>query len=134
MNEPQELGPERHTPPAGFIYLLHWYDRKGRIEHYVGWTSVLEARLKAHYGDAGGCPTTRKYRRAGMRGRLVRLWRGTVWGERTLQQTLDFPEDCPLCRGEVMENIPCEGWIEADCSPTGPIKAWNRGSNEVGMK
>jgi hypothetical protein len=128
MGESRDSEEEIAPPKAGFIYLLHWYDRKGRVEHYIGWTRDLEARLKCHYGESGGCPTTKKYRRAGLRGKLARLWRGTVWGERKLQQTLDFPTDCPICRGELIENVPCEGWVKADTPPTGPLKAWNRGS------
>ncbi len=113
------------APPAGFIYLLHWRGPGGRVEHYVGWTRNLEARLKCHFSDRGGCPTTRRYRRGGMRGRFVRLWRGTMWGERKLQQTLEFPRDCPVCRGERIEHVACEGWVEADAAPTGPLQPWN---------
>jgi hypothetical protein len=106
--------PDSPSPPEGFIYLLHWYHRSGRVEHYIGWTQDLEARLKAHYSGSGGCPTTRRYRRASMRGKLVRLWRGTMWGERKLQQALSFPLDCPVCRGHSVETVPCEGRIEAE--------------------
>lgn len=106
-------GSERPDPLDGFIYLLHWRHRSGRVEHYVGWTRNLEARLKAHYSGSGGCPTTRRFRRAGMRGRLVRLWRGTMWGERRMQQTLIFPVDCPICCDCEIETVRCEGRIEA---------------------
>src|SRR5438128_566262 len=128
MNEKSDLTGETTSPPAGFIYLLHWRNREGRVEHYVGWTQDLEARLKAHCSDSGGCPTTRQYRQAGMRGVLVRLWRGNVWGERKLQQTLDFPDDCPVCCGRKAEPVACEGWVAADSSPPGPLKDWNRRS------
>lgn len=114
------------SPADGFIYLLHWRDRDGRVEHYVGWTQDLEARLKAHFSDSGGCPTTRRYRKAGMRGALARLWRGTIWGERLLQQTLEFPQNCPICCGGTVGPVACEGWIQADASPPGPLKPWNR--------
>ena len=98
--------------PDGFVYLLHWQHRSGRIEHYVGWTQDLETRLKAHSSGSGGCPTTRRYRRAGMRGRLVRLWSGTVRDERHLQQTLNFPLDCPICCGNPIDTVGCEGRAE----------------------
>ncbi len=110
--------PERALPHRlreGFIYLLHWCSRNGSVEHYVGWTQDLEARLKAHYSDSGGCPTTRRHRRAGMRGTLVRLWRGTTVGERWLQQTLVFPVDCPICCSHEIETVRCEGRVPADC-------------------
>lgn len=97
---------------VGFLYLLHWRDRSGRVEHYIGWTQNLEARMKAHSSASGGCPTTRRFRRTGMRGRLVRLWRGTTRGERRLQQTLTFPLDCPLCCGREVDTVPCEGYID----------------------
>jgi len=102
--------PERALS-EGFIYLLHWSHRAGRIEHYIGWTQDLEARMKAHASGSGGCPTTRNYRRAAMRGRLVRLWRGTMVDERTLQHTLTFPVDCPICCGIEVETVRCEGKI-----------------------
>ena len=103
---------------AGFIYLLHWQDRKGRVEHYIGWTTHLEGRLKQHFSDSGGCPTTRGYRRAGMGGRFVRLWEGTMQAERLLQQTLLFPKDCPLCSGRAVREVACEGWIDTEDLPT----------------
>lgn len=106
-----------NSQTEGFVYLLHWTHRSGRVEHYIGWTSDLEARLKCHYSGSGGCPTTRRFRRAGMRGRLVRLWRGTLSGERTLQQTLTFPADCPVCCGREIDTVRCEGRIPAE-SPT----------------
>jgi hypothetical protein len=97
----------------GFLYLLHWQDRTGRVEHYIGWTTDLEARLKQHFSQSGGCPTTRRYRREGMGGRLARLWKGTMQGERWLQQTLLFPTDCPVCAGTAVREVACEGWIDA---------------------
>lgn len=113
--------------PGGHIYLLHFQDRKGRVEHYVGWTRHLEARLYRHFSGSGGCPTTTRYRRQGLRGRMVRLWEGTQWGERLLQQTLEFPQDCPVCCGREIENVTCEGWLAVDTAPTGPLKDWNLG-------
>jgi len=112
----------------GFIYLLHWQDRTGRVEHYVGWTTDLEARLKQHFSQCGGCPTTRGYRRQGMGGRLVRLWRGTMQGERFLQQSLLFPTDCPVCAGRAVRDVACEGWIDYEVisgSPDGPSCSTN---------
>ena len=102
------------TLPEGFVYLLHWSHRTGRVEHYVGWSRDLEARMKAHASGSGGCPTTRRYRRAGMRGRLVRLWRGTMSDERTRHQTLTFPLDCPICCGLELDTVRCEGEIDGD--------------------
>ena len=108
---------------AGFIYLLHWQDRKGRVEHYVGWTTDLEGRLKQHFSQCGGCPTTRRYRRQGMGGRLVRLWEGTMQAERLLQQTLTFPPDCPVCSGRAVRDVACEGWVDAEDSQSERQKA-----------
>ena len=118
-------------PLAGHIYLLHFQDRKGRVEHYVGWTRALEPRLYRHFCGSGGCPTTARYRKQGMRGALVRLWEGTVWGERLLQQTLEFPQDCPVCCGAPLGDISCEGWVTTDTPPTGPLKPWNHGMREM---
>ena len=97
----------------GFIYLLHWQDRTGRVQHYVGWTTRLETRLKQHFSPNGGCPTTRCYRRQGMGGRLVRLWQGTMREERYLQQSLRFPGDCPVCAGMSVREVACEGRVDA---------------------
>jgi len=110
----RSASPAESRLPEGFIYLLHWRHRTGRVEHYIGWTRDLEARMRAHASGSGGCPTTRGYRRAGMRGRLVRLWRGTMSDERTLQQTLTFPLDCPICCGTDIDTVRCEGKIDTD--------------------
>jgi predicted GIY-YIG superfamily endonuclease len=80
----------------GTVYLLHYAEPLGRLQHYVGWTSDLDQRLRQH-ASGDGSTITARFHQAGTPFVLARTWPGTRQLERKIKQ--GGPANyCPLCR------------------------------------
>jgi predicted GIY-YIG superfamily endonuclease len=60
----------------GTIYLLHFDQRLGRNQHYLGWTMNPDQRLEDHRAGRGG-KTTARFRAAGIGFELAARWSGS---------------------------------------------------------
>jgi hypothetical protein len=84
--------------PVGVIYLAHLDERIGSgAQHYLGWTSNLEAREEAHR-NGRGAKLLREARRLGVDWRVVRTWDGkTRTDERGMKRGGSLARFCPQC-------------------------------------
>lgn len=83
------------------VYLLH-FDRpishRHTAQHYLGWTTDLETRLKQHRQGTGArlCEVAKERR---INFRLARTWEGDRQRERDLKLQKNGRKLCPICRG-----------------------------------
>ena len=68
----------------GTIYLLHFDQKIGRSQHYLGWTRNLDQRLEDHRAGRGG-KTTARFRAAGIGFKLAAQWSGSPDDEKRLK-------------------------------------------------
>jgi predicted GIY-YIG superfamily endonuclease len=95
---------------AGTVYLIH-FDRpigdpgnpRGQAQHYLGWTSDLEARLEAHR-SGNGSRLMEVIAERGIGWRLARTWHGDRGLERKLKDRHNSPKLCPICQQERREH------------------------------
>jgi predicted GIY-YIG superfamily endonuclease len=75
---------------AGTVYLLHYAEPLGVVQHYLGWTTNLPQRLQNH-ANGRGSATTARFHAAGIPFALARIWTGTRQLERQLKKTGESP-------------------------------------------
>jgi predicted GIY-YIG superfamily endonuclease len=82
----------------GAVYLLH-FERpyRGRMRHYLGWTTNLENRIRNHRQGTAGSVTTKLAFDQGITFELVRTWPGGPALERHLKAQGAQTNACPLC-------------------------------------
>lgn len=81
-------------------YLLHFETPFHHARHYVGWSSNIALRLRAH--EAGNsAKLIHAISVAGIRFQVVRLWLDTDRTfERRLHNRHNSPRECPVCSGK----------------------------------
>ncbi len=101
----------------GTVYLLHFEipyvsqrdtyyvgeetrhgNRRKVVQHYIGWTDDLEARLKEHR-SGNGARLMSAVQRAGINWECVRTWVGTIRKEKELKRRKKAAAFCPICNG-----------------------------------
>jgi len=88
------------------VYLIH-FDRpigdldnpRGQAQHYLGFTTDLDARLEAHR-TGNGSAIMAAVSRAGVDWTVSRTWKGSRDLERRLKNQHNSPRLCPICRGD----------------------------------
>jgi putative endonuclease len=88
---------------AGTVYLIHFArplgdleNPRGQAQHYLGWSSDPEARVREH-GNGNGAAIMRAVRDCGIRFQIVRTWSGSRELERRIKNRKEAPALCPLC-------------------------------------
>lgn len=81
----------------GMVYLLHFERRYHHAGHYMGWTTNLEERLKAH-ASGNGSRLVDVVTEAGIGWELARVWAGGRELERKLKAQHHGPRLCPICQ------------------------------------
>lgn len=84
----------------GTIYLLHFDQRIGRSQHYLGWTRNLDQRLDDHRAGRGG-KTTARFRAAGIGFELAAQWPGSPEDEKRLKNK-SLRSLCAICKERTM--------------------------------
>jgi predicted GIY-YIG superfamily endonuclease len=84
----------------GTIYLLHFDQKIGRSQHYLGWTSNLDHRLEDHRAGRGG-KTTARFRAAGIGFELAAQWSGSQDDEKRLKNK-SLRSLCAICKDKTM--------------------------------
>lgn len=102
---------DRCGPDAeGMVYLLHFNrpigdlsNPRGRAQHYLGWTTNLEGRLKARAGGNGHARILEVLAERGIGFTLVRTWAGPQSLERKLKRQHNSPRFCYICNPALNE-------------------------------
>lgn len=90
---------DRRDNVPGTVYLLHFDRAYGRSQHYLGWTSDLDARIEAHrHGQ--GARLLAVITEAGIGFELVATWDGTRNDERRRKRQKHHWRWCPVCRAD----------------------------------
>lgn len=84
----------------GTIYLLHFDQRIGRSQHYLGWTRNLDQRLDDHRAGRGG-KTSARFRAAGIGFELAAQWPGSPEDEKRLKNK-SLRSLCAICKERTM--------------------------------
>lgn len=82
--------------PKGTIYLLHFNRAYHHAQHYIGWTTDLDERLKQHFSGAGARLLS-VVTAAGISCEVVRTWMGSRSVERRLKNQKNARRLCPVC-------------------------------------
>jgi len=87
------------------VYLLH-FDRpyKGKMRHYLGFTTDLDNRLENHRKGTA-CVTTKRAFDRGIGFVLVRTWFGPVRLERSIKRH-GVVRSCPICTPSSAATLP----------------------------
>lgn len=89
----------RHGHVIGFVYLVHFKRRCHGAQHYMGFSTNVEQRLKEHRAGRGA-PLLRAVTAKGIPWRMVRLWRDKDgFFEQRLKRNYALRELCPACSG-----------------------------------
>ena len=88
------------TPRVGTVYLIHFETKLHHAQHYLGFTTNLEERLKRH-ASGNGSKLMHAVSQAGITWKVTRLWENVPqsW-ERELKQSKNTPCLCPECAGK----------------------------------
>ena len=92
----------------GFVYLLHFEEKYGHCQHYLGWASKggLKNRIQQHR-DGIGSKLTIAFYDAGIPFRVARVWRhATKLQEKRIRDKANNPKLCPICAKEGREVTP----------------------------
>ncbi|MBZ5613401.1 MAG: hypothetical protein LAO23_05280 [Acidobacteriia bacterium] len=84
----------------GTIYLLHFDQKIGRSQHYLGWTRNLDQRLDDHRTGRGG-KTTARFRAAGIGFELAAQWSGSPDDEKRFKNR-SLRSLCSICKEKTM--------------------------------
>lgn len=86
----------RRQQPTGTIYLLHFLSPYKHAQHYLGWTTDLDERLRQHFTGTGA-RLLQVVTAAGISCEVTRTWTGTRTLERQLKNQKNSRRLCPLC-------------------------------------
>jgi hypothetical protein len=82
----------------GTIYLLHFEREVLGTQHYIGWASDLDRRIRDHRTGYKGSELTNAAHRAGIDFVVARTWQGNKYKEGRLDRTGGGGRWlCPLC-------------------------------------
>ena len=89
----------RHGHIIGSVYLVHFARRYRGAQHYLGFSTDIPARVKAHCAGRGA-PLLGAVTRKGIPWRVSRTWkRKDGYFEQALKRRFALKELCPLCSG-----------------------------------
>lgn len=89
----------RHGHVIGSVYLVHFDKRCNGAQHYLGFSTNVESRLKAHRTGRGS-PLLRAVTRKRIPWRVVRTWkRKDGYFEQMLKRRYALKDLCPACGG-----------------------------------
>jgi predicted GIY-YIG superfamily endonuclease len=84
---------------VGTVYLVHMARALNGARHYLGFSTNVGQRVKAHKAGRGA-PLLGAASRRGIRWRVVRRWRGRDgYFEQELKRNHALSDLCPVCRG-----------------------------------
>lgn len=89
----------RHGHVIGSVYLVHFARRYHGKQHYMGFSTDVDKRVKAHKAGRGA-PLLAAVTRRGIGWRVVRTWtRKDGFFEQRLKRGFALKELCPVCSG-----------------------------------
>lgn len=93
------------TNVPGFVYLLHFDKPLCHAKHYIGWTSDLTARIKAHRSGNGG-KLMAAVVAAGIGFCVARVWSNkTHEFEKYLKTRKESERFCPICSENILGEL-----------------------------
>ena len=82
------------------VYLLHFAEKYKNVQHYLGYTTDLEKRMKRHK-NGHGARLVKQVTEAGIEWEVARVWEdGDKKLERKLKKGHNSPKLCPICKRE----------------------------------
>lgn len=88
------------------VYLIHFEERYYHAGHYLGYSSNLAERIRAHR-ESRGARLMEVVNELGIHWRVVRVWPdGGYELERALKAQRNGPRLCPLCNPRLAEELP----------------------------
>lgn len=89
----------RHGHVIGSVYLIHFARRFRRAQHYLGFSTNIPQRVKAHRAGRGA-PLLAAVTGKGIAWRVVRVWkRKDGYFEQELKRKHALRDLCPTCSG-----------------------------------
>lgn len=83
----------------GSVYLVHFARAHWGARHYLGFSTNIPQRVRAHRAGRGA-PLLRAVTRRGIRWRVVRIWRRKDgFFEQRLKHNHALRDLCPVCAG-----------------------------------
>lgn len=84
----------------GSVYLIHFARALHGARHYLGFSTNIPQRVKAHKAGRGA-PLLKAVTGRGIGWRVVRTWRKRDgYFEQELKHKFDLKDLCPVCRGK----------------------------------
>lgn len=120
------------------VYLIHFAQRYKHAGHYLGYSSDLEGRIRAHR-ESRGARLLRVVNEAGIAWEVVRVWRDGGYDlEQALKSWRNAPRLCPVCNPLGCGMSEEEQWSEnkPEMWDIHAFRAWlgeMRGAVAVGM-
>jgi len=99
-NIPQVEGP--------CCYLIHFKEAYKHVQHYLGWTKNLTARIRDHQ-NGNGARLIAVVAAAGIPIQLVRIWHGGRDVEQLLKKYKHSDLLCPICNPAAATHMPLSG-------------------------
>ncbi len=94
----------RHGHIIGSVYLVHFARPHHGAQHYMGFSTNVPERVKAHRAGQGA-PLLAAVTRRGIPWRVVRIWRGKDgFFEQRLKRSFALRDLCPACSGPHAHN------------------------------
>lgn len=81
----------------GTVYLIHFDQKLAHAQHYVGFTTNLEQRLK-HHRNGSGARLMEVIKNLGIPWQLARTWNAPKSFERQLKNRKCSGRYCPICQ------------------------------------
>jgi predicted GIY-YIG superfamily endonuclease len=89
----------RHGHIIGSVYLVHFTRRYHGKQHYLGFSTNVPARVKAHRAGRGA-PLLAAVSKQGIPWRVVRTWKHKDgFFEQDLKHRYALSDLCPMCSG-----------------------------------
>lgn len=89
----------RHGHIVGSVYLVHFARRYNGAQHYLGFSTDIPKRVKAHRAGRGS-PLLKAVTEHGISWRVVRTWqRNDGYFEQNLKHCFALKDLCPVCSG-----------------------------------
>ena len=89
----------RHGHVVGSVYLIHFESRLHGAQHYLGFSTNIPQRVKAHKAGRGA-PLLAAVSKLGIGWRVVRIWRRKDgYFEQALKRRFALRDLCPACSG-----------------------------------
>lgn len=83
--------------PVGTVYLVHFHEKYRHCEHYLGWSSDVDARQVRHK-NGNGARLLQVLNENGIAYHVVRTWEGKTRSfERKLKRQKNSRRYCPIC-------------------------------------